>query len=122
MARAFDRIFIIVLENELESTVRLDPFMLELESKGVRLSDYHGVAHPSQPNYLALTAGLPIVADDTCQDIEQRNLVDLLESKGITWKAYMENLPEDQKSICVSDDGLYFRKHNPFVSFNNIRN
>jgi acid phosphatase len=65
MERAFDRIFIIMLENELESTVRQDPFMLELESKGVRLSDYHGVAHPSQPNYIATIAGVPIVAADS---------------------------------------------------------
>jgi phospholipase C len=54
-------------------------------------------------------------------------LVDLLETKGVTWKAYMENLPEGakpktDKAVCVSKDGLYFRKHNPFVSFNNIRN
>jgi len=122
MERAFDRIFIIMLENELESTVRQDQFMLDLESQGVRLSDYHGVAHPSQPNYVATIAGVPIVADDNCQDIDRPNLVDLLEAKGITWKAYMEDLPEDQKSVCISADQLYFRKHNPFVSFNNIRN
>jgi hypothetical protein len=122
MERTFDRIFIIMLENELESTVRQDPFMLELESQGVRLSDYHGVAHPSQPNYLAMLAGVPIVADDTCQDIDRTNLVDLLEAKGVSWRAYLEDLPEGQKSVCISDDGLYFRKHNPFVSFDNIRN
>jgi acid phosphatase len=116
----FDRIFIIILENELESTVRQDAFMLELESRGVRLSNYHGVAHPSQPNYFATIAGVPIVADDTPKDIDRRNLVDLLESKGVSWKAYMEDLPEDNKPVAKS--GLYYRKHNPFVSFNNIRN
>src|SRR6266404_5756682 len=122
MERAFDRIFIIMLENELESTVRQNPFMLELESQGVRLSDYHGVAHPSQPNYIAAIAGVPIVADDSCQDIDRPNLVDLLEAKGITWRAYMEDLPEHDKAVCISADRLYFRKHNPFVSFNSVRN
>jgi hypothetical protein len=122
MERAFDRIFIIMLENELESTVRQDPFMLELESQGVRLSDYHGVAHPSQPNYIATIAGVPVVADDSCQDIDRPNLVDLLEAKGITWKAYIEDLPEDDKTVCISADRLYFRKHNPFISFNSVRN
>ena len=122
MGRAFDRIFIIMLENELESTVRLDPFMLDLEAKGTRLSNYHGVAHPSQPNYIAAIAGIPILVDDNCKDIDRQNLIDLLEAKGVSWKAYMEDLPEDNKAVCISDDRLYFRKHNPFVSFNNIRN
>jgi phospholipase C len=118
--RAFDRIFIIMFENELVSAVRQDDFMLSLESQGARLSDYHGVAHPSQPNYVASLAGIPIVPDDNCYDIDRINLVDLLESKSITWKAYIEDLPEANKA--TQKEGLYYRKHNPFVSFNNIRN
>jgi hypothetical protein len=121
MGRAFDRIFIIMLENELESAVRQDDFMRSLQARGVRLSNYHGVTHPSQPNYIATIAGLPHVTDDTCQDIEASSVVDLLEAKGVTWKAYMEDLPEDNKEVCISADRLYFRKHNPFVSMNNIR-
>ena len=85
-------------------------------------SDYHGLTHPSQPNYFAATAGLPFVTSDDCQDVEETNLVDLLETKGITWRAYMEGLPGDNKAVCISADRLYFRKHNPFVSFNNVRN
>jgi acid phosphatase len=122
MSRAFDRVFIIMFENELESTVLQNEFMRDLQARGVRLSDYHGVVHPSQPNYVASVTGLPFVADDTCQDIDETSIVDLLESKGLDWKAYMENLPEDDKAVCTSADGLYFRKHNPFVSLNNIRN
>jgi Phosphoesterase family len=122
MGRAFNRIFIIMFENELESTVLQDDYMRGLQSRGVRLSDYHGVTHPSQPNYVATLTGLPFVTDDTCQDIEATSVVDLLEAKGVTWKAYMEDLPEDDKAVCISADTLYFRKHNPFVSLNNIRN
>src|ERR1700722_10582402 len=118
--KAFERIFIIMLENQLVDTVRADPYMLSLEKSGVRLSNYHGVVHPSQPNYIAATAGLPFVTDDTCQNIEATNIVDLLEAKGVTWKAYMEDLPDD-KTVCISADRLYFRKHNPFVSFNSVR-
>ena len=120
--QAFDRIFIIMLENELESAVLQDSYMRDLQSRGVRLSDYHGVTHPSQPNYFAAVAGLPFVKTDDCQDVDATSVVDLLEAKGITWRAYMENLPAHNKAVCISDDRLYFRKHNPFVSFNNIRN
>jgi phospholipase C len=122
MVRAFERVFIIMFENELEAAVLQDAYMRDLQARGVRLSDYHGVTHPSQPNYVASVAGLPFVADDNCQDIDATSIVDLLEAKGVTWKAYMENLPEDDKAVCISKDGLYYRKHNPFVSLNNIRN
>jgi acid phosphatase len=122
MDRAFDRIFIIMLENELESVVLMDDYMRSLQGRGVRLSNYHGVTHPSQPNYFAAVTGLPMVADDNCKDIEATSVVDLLEAKGLTWRAYMEDLPEDDKAICISADRLYWRKHNAFVSLNNIRN
>lgn len=89
MGRAFDRIFVIMVENELESTVPQDLFMLDLEANAVRLSDYHGVTHPSQPNYIAAIAGIPILVDDNCKDIDRQNLVDLLEAKGVSWKAYI---------------------------------
>jgi phospholipase C len=122
MDRAFDRIFIIMLENELESAVLQDDYMRGLQGRGARLSDYHGVTHPSQPNYFATVAGLPLVTSDECQDIEATSIVDLLEAKGITWRAYMEDLPEDDKAVCITADRLYFRKHNPFVSLNGVRN
>ncbi len=121
MGRAFERVFIIMFENELESAVLQDDYMHGLQARGVRLSDYHGVTHPSQPNYVATVTGLPFVTDDTCQDIEATSVVDLLEAKGVTWKAYMEDLPENDKAVCISADRLYFRKHDPFVSLNNIR-
>jgi phospholipase C len=126
--KAFDRIFIIIFENEHRTTVMANDYMKGLAARGVNLSNYFGVTHPSQPNYVAAIAGLPLVSGDKCpSDLPQTNIVDLLEAKGVTWKAYMEDLPEGNKpkidkAVCVSQDGLYFRKHNPFVSFNNIRN
>ena len=113
MSRAFDRVFIIMFENELESAVLQDDYMRALQARGVRLSDYHGVTHPSQPNYVAAVAGLPFVTDDDCQDIEATSIVDLLEAKGVTWKAYMEDLPEDNKAVCISADGLYYPEAQP---------
>jgi len=125
--KAFDRIFIIIFENEHRTTVMANDYMKGLAARGINLSNYFGVAHPSQPNYVAAIAGLPLVDGDKCpSNLPQTNLVDLLEAKGVSWKAYMENLPESDQpkdqAVCVSKDGLYFRKHNPFISFNNIRN
>jgi len=124
--KVFDRIFIIVFENQIETSVIENDYMKKLADRGVLLSNYFGVTHPSQPNYIALTAGLPFVSDDTCpSNLPDTNIVDLLEAKGVTWKAYMEDLPEGDvahKAACTSQNMLYWRKHNPFISFDNIRN
>src|SRR5207249_2230015 len=97
MAKAFDRIFIIMFENQTLDAVLGNPFMKNLAERGALMTRYFGIAHPSQPNYIASIAGLPLgVTDDSKQDIDASNLVDLLEAKGITWKAYMENLPQDK--------------------------
>src|SRR5262249_14019536 len=121
MTRVFDRVFIVMFENELESAVLENDYMRALAQRGVRLSQHSGVAHPSQPNYIASIGGSTFsVKDDSYQDVDATNLVDLLEAKGISWKAYMEDLPESSKSICISPDNLYFRKHNPFISFKSV--
>src|SRR5262245_56919297 len=119
MPKVFDRIFIIMLENQLVDAVLGNAFMKELANQGTFFSNYFGVKHPSQPNYIAAIAGSPLgVSSDDKVDLEATNLVDLLERKGISWKAYMEDLPQDKTK---QSKGLYFRKHNPFISFNNIR-
>jgi len=60
MAKAFERIFIIFLEDKSEQAVVGNAFMKDLASRGVRLTKYFGVTHPSQPNYIAATRLLDI--------------------------------------------------------------
>ncbi len=98
--KAFDRIFIIIFENEHRTTVMANDYMKGLAARGINLSNYFGVAHPSQPNYVAAIAGLPLVDGDKCpSNLPQTNLVDLLEAKGVSWKAYMEN-PKPSRAKC----------------------
>jgi phosphatidylinositol-3-phosphatase len=52
------------------------------------------------------------------------NLVDQLESNGLTWGAYMESMPSAGYLADFwpsSSQQLYASKHNPFVLFNDIR-
>jgi hypothetical protein len=120
-AKAFDRIFIIMLENETETKVLDNQYMRALAARGVTMSQYFGVTHPSQPNYIASAAGSTFgIASDNCYNIDATNVVDLLEAKNVTWRAYMEDLPAN-KATCIYNN-LYYRKHNPFISFDNIRN
>src|SRR5438270_13220582 len=97
--KAFERIFIIILENQLQSAALDNAFMKSLASEGVRLSNYCGITHPSQPNYIPAAAGLPFVTDDRPIDIPDTSIVALLEAKNVTWKAYIADLPENNKAV-----------------------
>ncbi len=121
---AIRHIFTIVLENESGSAAIGDPYLAQLAARGARLTNYHGVAHPSQPNYIAMLAGDTLVSDDGNHNLDKSNLVDLLESAHRSWKAYQEGYPGSCFAGGASTStqaGSYARKHNPFISFNDIR-
>jgi len=61
------------------------------------------------------------VVTNFLQDVNGPSLPELLEAGGISWKAYIENYPGGGFVGEVSDDKLYYRKHNPFISMTNIR-
>ena len=120
----FQRIFIIVFENLSFSRVMADPYFTDLAKRGALMTNYHGVSHPSQPNYIAMVAGDPLVQDDNRHNLPQTNLVDLLEAGSVSWKAYFENYPGQCNIDTAAGDtttGQYVRRHNPFISFDNIR-
>ena len=120
----FDRIFVVWFENKDRSEVLQNPYFAALAKRGEILQNYYGVAHPSQPNYIALIGGNTFVHDNGVHNISARNLTDSLEASGYTWKSYQEGLPRPcyaQKKSGNSDAGFYVRTHNPFISFNDIR-
>ncbi|KAJ1564823.1 hypothetical protein HK405_013888 [Cladochytrium tenue] len=111
----------IVFENEDAADVLSNAYFgSNLTSRGYYLSGMSGEIHPSQPNYIAMVAGdtLGVTSDDNV-DLSQSNVADLLESKGITWKAYEENYSTSGCNTAATI-GRYARKHNPFISFTSI--
>ncbi|KAF9975711.1 hypothetical protein BGZ73_000562 [Actinomortierella ambigua] len=116
----FDRILVVVLENTDFTTAAANPYFASLARRGVLLNNMSAVTHPSQPNYIALLSGSTHgVQNNLVHDLKNRNLVDLLEDKGISWKSYQESYP----GWCYlkdTGDRLYRRKHNPFMSFTSI--
>jgi hypothetical protein len=120
----FDRVAVIVLENESYDGIIGNPdapFLNELASGYGLATDFFATTHPSLPNYLALIGGstFGVHSDCTkCKVGKQRNLVDQLEGKGISWKAYMSAMP----SPCYTgpDTGLYAKRHDPFLFFDDI--
>ncbi|MBU2713045.1 hypothetical protein KCG35_18415, partial [Zooshikella sp. WH53] len=55
--RAFEHIIIIMFENQYRSYVLQNPYMQSLARQGIELTQYYGVMHPSQTNYIASIAG-----------------------------------------------------------------
>lgn len=121
-APPFRKALVIVLENTDYEEAMTRPYFKTLAERGALLTNYHGVAHPSQPNYVALVAGATLgVTDDERVDFSTstRSLADLLETKKRSWAVYAEGFPGD----CDARPhvGKYARKHEPFVSFEAIR-
>jgi hypothetical protein len=78
------------------------------------------ITHPSLPNYLALTSGSTHGVSSDCSDchVSAPNIVDQLETAGISWAAYLEDVPKP----CFRGAGAggYAKKHNPFIYYDDI--
>ncbi|MFI4955369.1 MAG: alkaline phosphatase family protein, partial [Gammaproteobacteria bacterium] len=117
----FKKVFIVIFENVEAEKVLAQPTFGALAKQGTYMDNFHAITHPSQPNYIALTSGSTQgVKGDAPVGLDSRNIVDLLEAKGISWKVYAEDYPGNcDPSQAI---GKYARNHNPFMSYNNIRN
>jgi hypothetical protein len=140
-------VFVIVMENTSLSTLAgvmgagNAPNLVKLASETASGADYHGVAHPSLPNYIALTSGdtqgigCDCQADPTkgacnaltcnlvlgtCSCNQQvEHLGNQLEAAQRTWKAF----GEDMGTACnFTDVGHYAVRHVPFLYYDDVRN
>jgi hypothetical protein len=123
----FKHVFVFMMENTGIEALQKNPnapwINQAIQTYGVA-GNYFGVTHPSQPNYIAATAGTTAgVPNDNDVTVDLPNIVDQLEAKQHTWKGYMQGL-----SLCGGDKlahacGIqeYERKHNPFVSFSDVQ-
>ncbi len=122
----FQHVFIIMMENTGYDSLIGNanaPWINNAAARYGLAKTYYGVTHPSQPNYFAATSGSTNgVPDDNDITISVPNIVDQLEANGKTWRAYMQSL-----SLCVTKldhacgNQLYERKHDPFVSYQDVQ-
>lgn len=93
------------------------PYLNSLVLQGASLTDYVAVAHPSEPNYLALFAGSTRgLGDDSCpHTFTGANLAGELLAARRTFVGYSEGLPAAGDETCLN--GSYARKHNPWSDF-----
>ena len=127
--RVFDRVLVLMFENQYRSYVLDNPFFRRLARQGIELGNYNGVMHPSQTNYIAAIAGelCGVTEDDPPPALlTQRTIVDLLEEAPghLRWKGYMESFdPAANRwspTLKPADACPYYVKHNPFASFEGI--
>jgi phosphatidylinositol-3-phosphatase len=118
-----DKVVVVVFENkEFPEVIGSGqaPTFDALARQYALLTDYHGVAHPSLPNYLALVSGSTqgVTSDCTSCTVAAANLADLLERHGKTWKTYAEGLPA--AGFTGASAGDYAKKHDPFLYFDDV--
>lgn len=126
---AFSHAYVIVLENKACERIvgSADaPFLNELIARYGLAESYQAVAHPSQPNYLALASGSTQgVGDNDPYDVTAPTVFDQLEQAGRSWRVYAENVPpgcfRGATAVGGRDGrGTYARKHDPATSFTGI--
>ncbi len=127
-----DHVFVIMLENHEADHVIGDPaapYITSLASAYGQATDYFGVTHTSEPNYIAATSGDTWWVNndnDWSQgnQYDHANIVDELEAARIPWDAYMQAMPSAGylgAQWPASGGALYASKHNPFILYNDVR-
>ncbi len=146
----YDHLFILIEENKANGQILGNsnaPILNQLKQTYGFASNYYGVVHPSQANYIALLGGstFGIHDDDAfyCQPgqlngfcpnsrqpdyvnhtIASKSLMDQLEARGLTWKGYFETIPEPGSKVVFAPNpvrALYAAKHNGFMAFKSVQ-
>lgn len=120
-----DHVVIIVEENQPASGIlgnKAAPYINKLAADHAVAGNYQAVAHPSLPNYLALTSGTTAGITDDCSPgagciATVPNITEAIEHSGRTWKMYAESMP----APCSGrNSGLYAVRHNPFMYYPDV--
>jgi len=120
--RPIRHVFVLIMENGDADEVLARPFVKRLAEEGALLANYHGITHPSQPNYIALTAGSTWgVTDDATATLDVPHIGDLFDAAGLPWRVYVENYPGNCSLVHNADNGLYVRRHVPFLGYVNVQ-
>src|SRR6266849_650382 len=122
-AHHFDRVVIIVLENQNYDTAVKDSTLSALAQQGTSFSGFDALFHPSYPNYLAMIGGKEFEMNelngddqvDFPNDSQHSTIADLMAENGLHWKNYVEDYPGSQ--FLGAKAGRFVRRHAPFLSF-----
>ena len=120
-----DHIVVVIEENrgyaQIMDKLNSNSYIHALAKHGVLFTQSYGVAHPSQPNYLALFSGVTHgITNNACPNtFDSDNLARRLLDSGLSFASFAESLPEVGDVTCMS--GAYHRKHNPVSNWQGTR-
>ena len=120
--KGIGHVVVIVEENHSRSSIlgnRDAPYINKLAAGNALATHYRAVAHPSLPNYLAMTSGTTAGITTDCTPGEGcmagvPNIAESLEASGRTWKMYAESMPAP---CTATNSGTYAVRHNPFMYY-----
>lgn len=125
---SLDHVFLIMMENTNYGQVIGDttdaPFINQLAQQGTLLTNYTGVYHPSDENYLAIAGGNTFVQGAIYFPnihITAPNIGDELEATGKTWRAYEQGMGYPC-NLTNSYDYYYEPDDAPFINFTDVAN
>lgn len=126
LSEAPAHVVVIVEENkaygQIVGNVKDAPYLNSLIPRGALFTNSHAVAHPSQPNYMAIFSGRTNSDGDSC-DVDgvppdANNLGGELLKAKYSFVGYAESLPAVGFEGCYA--GEYARKHAPWTHFSDI--
>jgi hypothetical protein len=113
-------------------TAATAPYFTSFAAANVNLTNFYGVSHPSQPNYLDGFSGSNqgVTGDGYCTfPASTGNLAKQLAAAGKSWRVYAQNYPGGCSDTTANTGGIdgpglagqYVRKHNPVIAFESVR-
>jgi phospholipase C len=154
----YAHVLVIVAENKgyelIIGPAAVAPNINRLAQQYGLASQFFAEVHPSEGNYVAMLGGdtfgihdddafycKPRMRDAWCSKSQRtdyvdhtltaRSLMDQLQAEGLSWKAYMESLPEPgslavrwptaDKPVAGVPTQLYAAKHNGFLNFRDVQ-
>jgi len=119
---AFDRVFIVSLENQsFANATGGMPFLNKLAGRYGLAVNYFANTHPSIGNYFWMTTGQNITNDSNfAGTVSVDNIVRQLNLSGKTWRSYAEGLPSI--GYTGGDQYPYVKRHNPFAYLSDVLN
>ena len=113
-------------------TPQTAPYFTSFAATYANLTNFNGVSHPSQPNYLDAFSGSNqgITGDGYCTfPASTDNLAKQLAVAGKSWRVFAQDYPGNCSDLQTSTGGVdgagvagtYVRKHNPAMGFESVR-
>ena len=118
----YTHVFEVVMENFSYAQAMATPAYRALATRYAYASNYYAAAHPSLPNYLALSGGSTFATTSDCTAcyVGAPNLFSQLANAHVSFDAYLEGAP----SACYLNPwggNDYASKHNPWRYYLDVR-